>query len=227
MQHNIALVDDHHLVRAGLAATVNGMGAYRVVLEASNGREFVDDLATIKDPELRPRIAIVDLNMPVMDGFETIAWARANAPDVLCLALTFDADDDTQVKAIHAGARGFVLKKARPAELKTALDSLVMTGYYSTEELLEASMRSTEGRNREARERDRILEGITPREMEFLQQVCDPQEFTYESIADRMGVHRRTVDNYRISLFDKFGIRSKTGLVLFAMRWGLLDLSKK
>lgn len=222
MHHNVALVDDHHLVRAGLAATVNGLGAYRVTVEAGNGRELIEQLATLTDPNDRPLIAIVDLNMPVMDGFATIAWLRANAPEVLPLALTFDDTDDKQVRAIHAGARGFILKNARPTALKVALDSLVLTGYYTTEEMLEARVRGAEHRDREARERARIVDQITPREMEFLLLVCDEQEFTYEQIAAHMGVHRRTVDNFRIALFDKFGIKSKTGLVLFAMRWGLL-----
>lgn len=222
MPHNVALVDDHHLVRAGLAATVNGLGNYRVTVEAANGRELIEQLATIKYPEDRPLIAIIDLNMPVMDGFATIAWLRAHAPEVLPLALTFDDSDDKQVRAVHAGARGFILKNARPTALKLALDSLVLTGYYTTEELLDARVRGAESHSREDRERARILEQITPREMEFLLYVCDEAEFTYEQIAERMGVHRRTVDNFRIALFEKFELKSKTGLVLFALRWGLL-----
>jgi two-component system invasion response regulator UvrY len=222
MPHNVALVDDHHLVRAGLAATVNGLGNYRVTVEAGNGRELIEQLAALKDPDARPLIAIVDLNMPVMDGFATIAWLRVNAPEVLPLALTFDDTDDKQVRAVHAGARGFILKNARPAVLKLALDSLVLTGYHTTEELIEARVRGAQGRDREERERQRIVERITPREMEFLLLVCDEAEFTYEQIAEHMGVHRRTVDNYRIALFEKFDLKSKTGLVLFAVRWGLL-----
>lgn len=222
MPHNIALIDDHHLVRAGLAATVNALGDFRVTLEAGNGREFIELFTAQRDASERPLIAVVDLNMPVMDGFATIAWLRAHAPDVLPLALTFDATDDNQVRAIHAGARGFLLKHARPATLKTALESLVLTGYYTTEEGMAAQVRGVEFKHREARERERILADITPREMEFLLLVCDEQEFTYEQIAGQMGVHRRTVDNFRIALFDKFGIKSKTGLVLFALRWGLL-----
>ena len=67
------------------------------------------------------------------------------------------------------------------------------------------------------------VERISPREMEFLRLVCDEAEFTYEQIASRMGIQRRSVDNFRIGLFEKFNIKSKTGLVLFAMRWGLIN----
>lgn len=223
MKHNVALVDDHHLMRSGLTSTVNGLGDYAVTLEAGNGKELVD-LMEVVSAAHRPVIAIVDLNMPVMDGYATIAWLREHAPSVLPLALTFDATDDALVRAVHAGARGFLLKSARPAVLKTALDSLMLTGYYTTQESQEAQVRGVEWKNREERERDRIIGQITPREMEFLLLVCDEAEFTYEQIAEHMGIQRRSVDNFRIALFEKFDIKSKTGLVLFALRWGLLHL---
>lgn len=217
-EHSIALVDDHHLVRNGLVSTVNGLGGYRVTVEAGNGKELIDALCEAESPA----IAIVDLNMPVMDGYETIAWLRANAPTVLPLALTFDATDDAMVKAVRAGARGFLLKNTRPAILKNALDSLMLTGYYYTDSTHDVLQRHPGMKTREERERERVIGSITPREMEFLLLVCDPAELTYEQMADRMGVHRRTVDNFRIALFEKFDIKSKTGLVLFALRWGLL-----
>jgi two-component system, NarL family, invasion response regulator UvrY len=223
MEHSVALVDDHHLMRNGLVATVNGLGGYRVIIEAGNGRELVEALAeTTASGAVLPAVAIVDLNMPVMDGYETMAWLRAHAPTVLPLALTFDATDDAMVKAVRAGARGFLLKNARPAVLKNALDSILLTGYYYTDGTHEVLQRHPEMKTREERERERIIGSITPREMEFLLLVCDEAELTYEQIADRMGVHRRTVDNFRIALFEKFAIKSKTGLVLFALRWGLL-----
>jgi DNA-binding NarL/FixJ family response regulator len=170
-----------------------------------------------------PVIAVVDLNMPVMDGYATIAWLREHAPKVLPLALTFDAADDALVKSVRAGARGFLLKNTRPAVLKTALDSLMLTGYYYTDQTHQAMQDHPTLRTRQEREREAILDQITPREMEFLLLVCDPQEFTYEQMADRMGIHRRSVDNHRINLFEKFGIKSKTGLVLFALRWGIVQ----
>lgn len=224
METLVALVDDHHLMRAGLAATVNGLGGYRVLLEAGNGRELIAALQDLPpDGPITPRIAIVDLSMPVMDGYETIAWLRQHHPRMLALALTFDASDDALVRAIHAGARGFLSKSARPSVLKTALDSLMLTGYYHTDESTEAHLRSGEEKGRLDMERERAGERITPRELEFLTLVCDGSELTYDEIAERMGIHRRTVDNYRMQLFDKFGVKSKTGLVLYAVRWGLVD----
>lgn len=224
MEHDVALVDDHHLMRTGLAATVNGLGGYRVALEAGNGRELVEALELLQRKQLPlPAIAIVDLNMPVMDGYATIAWLREHSPTVLPLALTFDAADDALVKAVRAGARGFLLKNTRPAVLKTALDSLMLTGYYYTDQTHQAMQEHPALRTRQEREREAVLAQITPREMEFLLLVCDPQEYTYEQMAERMGIHRRSVDNHRINLFEKFAIKSKTGLVLFALRWGIVQ----
>ena len=201
---------------------VNSFGNYRVSIEAAHGRDFIEQLKH-GDP---PAIAIIDLNMPVMDGFETIGWLRENHPQVRSLALTFDPAEDALVRAVRCGARGFILKSARPAVLCAALDSLILTGYYYTDEMHRSMQENPGMMTRQERERERTLKQITPREMEFLMLVCSPDEPTYEQIADMMGVHRRTVDGYRIALFDKFNIKSKTGLVLFAMRWGLLDRNR-
>lgn len=222
MEHSVALVDDHHLMRSGLAATVNSLGGYHVAVEAGNGAELIEALEAVADPA----IAIVDLNMPVMDGFETIAWLRQHKPNVLPLALTFDVADGAMVRAVKAGARGFLLKNTRPEVLKNALDSLILTGYYYTDTVLNTVQANPGLKTREERERGRVLGDITLREMEFLLLVCDEHELTYEQIANKMGVHRRTVDNFRIELFEKFGIKSKTGLVLFALRWGLLAAAR-
>jgi two-component system, NarL family, invasion response regulator UvrY len=219
MLYTVALIDDHHLMRTGLAATVNSVGGYTVTLEAGNGREFIRALSGMDEP----RIAIVDLFMPIMDGFETIAWLKQNTPQILPLALTFDASDDVMVRAVRAGARGFLLKNARPPILKVALDSLILTGYYHSDELHETLVEKQNLKTPYEKQQEKILAQITPRELEFLKLVCAAEEYTYEQIADKMGVHRRTVDGFREGLVEKFGIKSKTGLVLFAMRWKVVQ----
>jgi two-component system invasion response regulator UvrY len=218
MEYDIALVDDHHLVRTGLVGMVNALGGFRVTLEAAHGRELIDRL----NEAALPAVAIVDLNMPVMDGYATIAWLHANRPTVLPLALTFDATDDALVRAVRAGARGFILKNARPEHLKKALLSIIHTGYYYADIDQRDVHAHPERLTDHERERERVLERISLREMEFLQLVCSDEEPTYDEIAMVMGVHRRSVDNYRTNLFDKFRIKSKTGLVLFALRWGVV-----
>ncbi len=219
MPHRIALVDDHHMVRDGIAATIGTFPDFTVSIEVSNGAELIEALTVLP----APAIAIVDLHMPVMDGYETIAWLNQHHPEILPLALTFDTSDEAMVKAVRAGARGFLRKNARSAILKLALDSLMLTGYFQMHEAHHGPMNDPSLRTEAERERDQVLERVTPRERELLRLVCDGRELTYDQIAEHMGISRNTVENYRVSLFEKFGIGSKTGLVLFAKRWGLAE----
>ncbi|MFZ1692285.1 MAG: response regulator transcription factor [Flavobacteriales bacterium] len=219
MKHRVAMVDDHHLVRAGLVATVNALGGYEVTMEAGHGAELIDALAITKEP---PQLAIIDLNMPVMDGWATIAWLSEHRPEIKSMALTFEAGDDAMMRAVRAGARGFLLKNATPEVLRLALDSIRLTGYYHSDSLQAGLDRNPDRLTQQEREREEILARLTPRELQLLRLVCDEEEFTYDQIADQLGLHRRSVDNYRMQLFDKFGVKSKTGLVLFATRWDLL-----
>lgn len=216
--HTVILADDHDLVRAGVAGLIDRVGGYRVVCEAPNGKELIAALELIEEP----RIAVVDLHMPVMDGFETISWFRVNRPHIMTLALTVDPSEEIVLKALRAGARGFLRKNARAAVLKTALDSLILSGYYHSEEVHDTLVRLTGLKTDHERTREDVDRALTARERQFLVLVCDPEEFTYEQIADHMEVHRRTVDSYRESIGEKFGVKSKTGLVLFAMKWGIV-----
>lgn len=216
----IALVDDHQLMRSGLASMISGLEGYEVVMEASDGQEFIELLKGTVQPE----IAVVDLHMPVMDGWETIDWLTKNRPDIKTLALTFDASDEAMVRAIRNGARGFMLKTARPNLFQVALDSLTLTGFYHDDSLHKTMMRSPDLQITMKEKRAEIERMVTERELDFLRLVCSENEYTYDQIADAMGVGRRTIEYFRTSLFEKFDVKSKTGLVLFAIRWGLVEV---
>ncbi|MCB9170004.1 MAG: response regulator transcription factor [Flavobacteriales bacterium] len=220
MPHSIALVDDHDLMRSALANMIDRLGDYKVIFQASNGKQFVEGLPT----DDAPLIAIVDLNMPVMDGYQVLEWLSEHRRDVRALVLTFDATDDALTQAVRLGARGFLGKNARPPLLKLALDSIALTGYFQSGDTSgHAPPPEAMSVARYNRERDHILSRMTDRELEFLQLVCSEEEHTYPEIGRRMDLRPRSVDNYRISLFQKFDIKSKTGLVLFAMKWRLLE----
>ena len=212
----VALVDDHTLVRKGLIELVQQSDEYQVVLEAANGRELI---AALPHPGLR--LAIVDLNMPVMDGFETLAWLKENQPDLPALALTFDGSEERVIRAVRAGARGFILKDIEPLELRAALHSVLTTGYYHTD-LVHHTMLNSGMRTEVERTRDRLLDKLTDKERRFLELLCDEREYTYEEVAEKMGVHRRTVDGYRESTCRKLKVRGKVGLVLVALKYGLV-----
>ena len=131
--------------------------------------------------------------------------------------------DEALVKAVRSGARGFLRKDARSAVLKHALDSLVLTGYFQNTEAHDELLVPESARSPDDPEREDILDRITARERDMLRLVCDEREFTYDEIAQSLGISSNTLENHRVRLFEKFGIKSKTGLVLFAMRWGLVE----
>lgn len=218
----VAFVDDHTLVRTGLVGLVNRLGGYQVVLEADDGREFTKTLP--KGPAFD--IAIVDLNMPIMDGYATIAWLHKHHPHIKALALTFDASESAAIRALHVGARGFLLKNVKPDVFKEALDSVRDTGYYGSGDgpALRDLLPGTAGRYE--RQRQKVLDAITDRELEFIKLACAPEEFTYEEIGQRMNIKLNTVEAHRRHIFDRFRIKSKAGLVIFAYRWGIVQVVK-
>jgi len=210
----VAMLDDHTLVRKGLVELVNQLGGYHVVMQAANGKAFIEQLT--EGPQ--PAIAIIDLRMPVMNGYDTIAWVRDNRPEIKPVALTFEGDEDIVLRAIHCGARAFLLKDIEPEELKVALDTIMLTGYYHTDMLQHTLVAGLDDRTIFERERKEVIKRLSDRELEFIKLVCLEEELTYEAIADRMQQKTPTIHGYRKAIFEKFSIKSKTGLVLFAIR---------
>lgn len=213
----ITLVDDHVVVRSGLRSLLEVLGDYQVVNEYSNGEQLVKALEA---GETRPDILIMDLEMPVMDGEATMVWLQKNRPDLKSLILTWDADEKKIIKLFRLGVRGYLIKSCTADVLKKAIDDTYVSGYYHSELLQTAIMKQSQTEIEEQELNFRVSD----RELMFLQLVCDKEEYTYDNIADIMQVHRRTVDGYRESLFEKFKIKSKTGLVMFAIKHGFVRI---
>lgn len=208
----VALIDDHTLLRNMLGTMIGDMPEYEVVLDAANGAEFVKALEA---GGMHIAVAVVDLHMPVMDGYETIAWLHQHRPGTRVLALTFERTQQAMDRAIQAGACGFVLKDASYAEFKHALDEVATRGHYTNGQVLENALK-------EFRELPPGHRQLTDRELEFIRLACDPREMTHETIAELMGVHRRTVDGYRNSAFAKLEVKTRAGMVLMAVQCGLV-----
>ena len=209
----IALVDDHTMFRKGLAVLIDLFPRYKVMMDVANGREFIDQL----DPDRLPDIVLLDIHMPVMDGYATAAWLRANHPEIRLLALSTMDSDTTIIKMIQQGARGYILKDADPKELQTAFEEILAKGYYYNEVLTRKVIQSIHQGGQ-----DHASPKLTDREMEFLKHACS--EKNYQQIAGDMFVSERTVDGYRESLFKKFNVSNRVGLVLYAMKNQLVQL---
>ena len=214
----IALVDDHTLFRSMMAEMLEGIPQYRVVLEASHGVEY---MRAIKNGT-EISVAVVDLHMPLMDGYETIAWIRANTPGTRALALTFEGSEEAQERALRAGACGFLRKDVGKNVFKDALDQVATLGHYHNDTPQEPADPLVAPTTRYERSRAEVHAQLTDREVEFVHLICDEAEYTYDEVAKRMQIHRRTVDGFRESVFEKFNLKSKAGLVIFAFKWGLI-----
>ena len=211
----VALVDDHTMFRKGLAVLINLFPQYKVLLDVGNGQEFIDQL----DPDNLPDILLLDINMPVMDGYATAAWVHANHPDIRILALSTMDSDTTIIKMIQQGARGYILKDADPKELQVAFEEILAKGYYYNEILTRKVIQSI---HQGGADSSGAFPKLTDREMEFLKHACS--EKNYNQIASEMFVSERTVDGYRESLFKKFNVTNRVGLVLYAIKNQLVQL---
>lgn len=214
---SIVLIDDHVIVRNGLKELIEKLGPYSVTAQFDSGNAFLDALPALQKPDL----VIVDLNMPGMSGFDLVEKLKDSENEQTVLILTLDSDEQTIIRLFRNGVRGFLKKNCSAEILKNALDSILTTGYYHNE-FLALSLRM-DAEPAQLSGREKILVQLTEREREFLKWVCHEQEYTYDQIADQMQVSSRTVDGYREAIFDKFAIKSKTGLVLFVLKHQLFD----
>lgn len=212
----IALVDDHVLLRNGLAGLVKSLG-HEVMFEADNGKHLIEKLHQNSLPE----IILLDINMPEMDGYETVKWIKKNHPGVKVLALSMYDNETAIIRMLKYGAKGYILKDSDPIQLKNALDDVEKKGFYYSElvsgKLISAINKMDNGTD--------VLETsihLNEREKDFLRHSCS--ELTYKEIAEKMFVSPRTIDGYRDALFDKLHVKTRVGLVIYAIKNGLVDL---
>ena len=213
----VALVDDHVLLRSGLASLIRGFGEFDVLFEACSGRDLIRQLQCFR----RPDIVLLDINMPDMDGFETACWLRRNYPEIKVLALSMYDTDSSVVRMLKNGAKGYILKDIEASELRMALESIMEKGYFYTDNVTGKLIHTISSLD-EPELRVRRLLTLNERELEFMKLVCT--EWTYKEIADRMYLSPRTIDGYRDALFEKLNVRTRVGLAMYAVKNGIVSL---
>ncbi|HYV95214.1 MAG TPA: response regulator transcription factor [Chitinophagales bacterium] len=225
MQIKIALTDDHQLVRSGIKMLIENFPEFKVVVEASNGKELLEKLALLK---VLPEIAMVDVAMPVMDGFETTRELIRQYPKLRVVALSVHDDLQSVNSMIESGANAYLLKDSSPQIVRNTLQQVFEKGYYYDKFVIESLMKARQKQQDDELKKNNRSgrnSGIDPaslltvREIEFMKHSCS--ELTYKEIADLMEVSLRTVDGYRESVFSKLDLKSRTGIVLYAIHKGL------
>ncbi len=148
-------------------------------------------------------------------------YFREHEITIPVLILTQDTTESNIIEFFKLGVHGYLRKNCTPEELKSGIDNIVQTSYYHNELLVKALSNNA---HHKSDEREHVMAQLTGRELDFLRLVCNEQEYTYEQMADILGVHLRTVDGYRKALFEKFNIKSETGVVLFAIKYRLINI---
>lgn len=213
---SIVIVDDHILIAKALTAIIDSFAGYRVLYECEHG-EALKEKFKLKNNQ--PDIVLLDITMPVMDGFETATWLRETHPEILIMALSMQDDDESLIKMIKSGAKGYLHKNVHPAELEKALDILLEKGiYYPEWATKRVFIKMAEP------EKNDTINGVhfTEREKEFLQYTIT--ELTYKEIGEKMFCSPRTVESYRDALFEKLDVKTRLALALFAVKCGLVKL---
>jgi DNA-binding NarL/FixJ family response regulator len=210
----VAVADDHSLLRNALARLIASFENYSVIFEADNGRDLKEKLTR----HVMPDIILLDVNMPESDGYETARWIYKNYPHIKILALSMFSDEGTIIRMLRLGAKGYIMKNADPEELKLALDSVLKKDFYLSE-YISGKIISGLHKDIDMPEEPIVL---NEKEKEFMKWVCT--ELTYKDIAAKMFVSPRTVDDYRNQLFEKLKVKTRIGLVLYAIRHGMVEV---
>lgn len=212
MKTKVVIVDDHKLIAKAISSIVNEFANFEVIYEVENGIELMQKFNSGREI---PEVILLDISMPVMDGFETAKWVKENHPSVLIMALSMQDDEQSLFKMINNGAKGYMHKNIHPQELEVALKTIVREGIFfpgwATQKMY-SNFNNPQPNN---------PFDISAREEEFLKYVC--LDLTYKEIGDKMCCSPRTVDGYRDSLFVKIGVNSRVALALFAVKYKYFD----
>lgn len=210
----IALADDHVLLRNALGSLIDSFDNCRVILQAGTGKELTAAIQSGVNPDL----VLLDLNMPDMNGFETAAWLQQHRPGILVLMLTMYDSELSLIRLLQTGVKGFLKKDIHPAELKFAIRSVIETGYYYSSHTTGKLVNLFRQHNDSNSLLQRTL--LSSQELEFLQLACS--DMTYKEIARQMGLNPRSVDSLRDQLFVKLDVKSRVGLAMVAIRHGVV-----
>ena len=208
----VLLADDHSIVRAGLRRIVEESGEMHVVAEAADGREAI---RLVK--ETAPDVAVIDISMPGLDGLEVIGQLQAQQTKLPVLVLTMHEEGQYVVRAIQAGAMGYLTKQSAPEQLVKAIRKIYEGQRYITDEAAESlALRVAKGSNGKS-----PLDSLSMRELQVLRRLA--MGHTNREIASAYHISIKTVDTYRARLLKKLGLRNNAELSRFAIQNRLIE----
>jgi DNA-binding NarL/FixJ family response regulator len=210
-----AITDDHKIFRKGLKLILDDDKKLEYVGEAENGFELLE---LIKNNHIN--VVLLDLKMKEMDGFEVAKRIRAQNTDIKIIILTMHDDAQFIVRLMETGANGYLVKNTDPEEVKTAIYSVMESGYYFNAHVSNAMLKTLINKNNLKTNFKNSIE-LSDKEKEVLQLIC--QEFTAAEIAEKVFLSPRTVEGIRSTLLEKIGVRNTVGLVVYALKHGIYE----
>lgn len=210
----VLLVDDHPLVLEGISARLEGEPSLEVVGMANNGQQALE-----KSAALNPDVVLMDISMPVMNGFEAAEQFRSEQPEVKVLILSMHDDREYIVKLIQCGAAGYVLKDVSSSELITAIETVFSGGSYfssGASQALFSQFQQDQATNKESEQ-----EPLTGREKDVLKLVAEGN--SNKEIARTLDISVRTVETHRQNIKSKLDIHTAAGLTRYAIDNQLVD----
>jgi two-component system, NarL family, invasion response regulator UvrY len=222
-QVKIAIVDDHNLFRKGLIKLINlgdTENKYTVLFEAGNGNELMEKL----NMKLLPDIILMDIDMPDMDGYETVSWLQKFHPGIDVLVISMFENKQAIMRMLKLKVKGYLSKDIKVEDMHTALEAIAEKGFYYTDKvagvMADALQSGDTGEKTAEEENSKVWEGLSENEREFVKLSCT--ELTYSQIADKMSLSVKTIEGYRENLFARFKLKNRVSLAMFAVRNGLV-----
>lgn len=215
----VAIADDHKIFRKGVILSLRPYTNLKFVLEAENGQELIDQLATIPDEE-KPEVILMDLRMPQKDGIETTKFVAKQYPSIHIIALTMYEDERFVSHMMEIGANGYLLKSADPGEIKKAILEVKAKGYYLNNFVNRILLKKSHARQKVVPSLSNEVT-LSDRERDVIKYIC--MEFTAQEIAQKLEVSPRTVEAIKDRLMERFGAKNTAGLVFYAVKNNLID----
>lgn len=209
---SVYLVDDHSLFREGLKMLLSNLDYIDKIYEAENGRQFIDGLR-----KNYVDIALIDIEMPVMNGIQAAQQAKIIVPGIKLIALSLYSDENYYLSMIEAGACGFLLKNSNFHEVEKAIKDVYEDKSYISIEILNNILKHPQKPVSNSN-----IEELTEREIEILLLIC--KGLTNNEIADRLILSKRTVDKHRENLLLKTQSKNTANLVVYAIKSGYLQI---
>ncbi|MBL4676486.1 MAG: response regulator transcription factor [Mucilaginibacter sp.] len=214
-QIDIVIADDHDIFLDGLALMLSRQKGFNVLGRANNGRQLLDLVTTLK-----PDVVLTDIKMPVMDGIASTRQMLEIQPYLKVIALSMFNEENLIVEMLEAGAKGYILKNAHKNEIADAVTSVYENkSYYCAQ--TSAALAGMILRSKSKVSTPEIIADLTERDKKIIRMICKQQ--TAQEIADAVYLSKRTVEGYRIRLFEKVKVKNLAGLIIYALRHKLID----